>query len=129
MPFYEYDCPNCRCTFSLMKPVKQYQEDAVCPFCQSEAKRKISAYSYHSAFGPNHIETAADKKKRRIWEHERYMEDQKKKNPDPMKRWREERCKTLKVGPERWVEWAKEVKAEEKKKETYGEAWTRTEVY
>ena len=128
MPFYEYDCPNCRCTFGLMRSVKQYQEDATCPYCQADANKRISAFSYHTEFAPDHIETRADKHKERMWKTQRWNEDRKKKEPDPMRRWREERSKTLKVGPERWQQWAGEVKAEETKKKTYGEAWTRREM-
>ena len=128
MPFYEYDCPNCRCTFGLMRSVKQYQEDATCPYCQAEAKRKISGFSFHAEFGPHHIETAADKRKEKKSNTRQWRDELDRKNPDLMKRWREERCKTLKVGPEKWQEYANEKFAEEKKVKTYGEAWARTEV-
>jgi len=111
-----------------MRSVKQYQEDATCPYCHADAIKRISAFSYHTEFAPDHIETRVDKRKEGIWKHQRWTEDLKKKDPDPMKRWREERIKTLKVGPDRWQEWAKDVKSEETKKKTYGEAWTRREM-
>jgi len=128
MPFYEYFCPKCGCTFSLMKSVKEYRKGAICPYCQADAKRSISTFSHNTKFAPGHIETRVDKMKERMWNTQRWQEDLKKKDPDPMRRWREERCKTLKVGPERWQQWATEVKAEETKKKTYDEAWTRREM-
>jgi putative FmdB family regulatory protein len=43
MPIYEYNCSDCELTFELMRPLSEAEEDALCPRCQSRARRIMSA--------------------------------------------------------------------------------------
>jgi putative FmdB family regulatory protein len=42
MPIYEYNCPDCETTFELMRPLREADEDAVCPGCHKKARRIMS---------------------------------------------------------------------------------------
>ena len=128
MPFYEYLCPSCDNKFTLMRSFSNHDKEARCPECDGLGKRLLSEFSHHSTLAPGSPEKGADKQKERTWKGDRFIEDQKIKNPDPLKKWREERCKTLGYGQEKWTEWANEETAKEKKKETYGEKWLGREV-
>jgi len=128
MPIYEYGCPNCKESFTIIRPMSERKEETICPKCKVEAKRLISQFSSYSAFAPDSASVMKDQQDEKKWRSKRWGEDFKAKNPDPLKKWREERCKTLGVGPERWVQWVKEEDAKKKKKETYGNNWYGREL-
>ena len=128
MPIYEYVCPECKNRFELMRPRSEANLAASCPQCKSNSQRVISVFSHYSASAPDSPLKKMDERRGKMWQSQRKMEDDKIKNPDPLKKWREERQKTLGVGPEKWVEWAKEEKAKEQKKKDYGEGWLGREA-
>ncbi len=41
MPIYEYTCPDCGKTFELLRAIREADERAVCPDCQSAAAKRI----------------------------------------------------------------------------------------
>lgn len=46
MPFYEYQCPQCKEGFTLMRPMADRDEPAVCPECGGYSTvREVSAFS------------------------------------------------------------------------------------
>ena len=123
MPIYEYLCPGCECKFELMRPRSESKLGSACPQCGGNADRSLSAFSHYSAFAPNSMEKQRDIANEKMWKSQRKLEDNERKNPDPLKPWREERQKTLKVGPEKWTEWAKGEQGKKQKKKDYGENW------
>ena len=128
MPVYEYVCPECKCKFELIRPRSECIQGSTCPQCGSSAERVISVFSHYSALGARSPEKQRDNADEKMWISKRKMEDDKIKDPDPLKGWRKEREKTLGVGPERWVQWAKEEKAKDQKKKDYGEGWLGREA-
>jgi putative FmdB family regulatory protein len=128
MPIYEYVCPACNSRFELLRSRSECNLGAPCPDCESSAERTLSSFSHYAAEPANSAVRKQDKMKQKMWESERKMEDDKIKNPDPLKGWREERQKTLKKGPEAWTNYANEIKAKEQKKKDYGENWLGREV-
>ena len=128
MPIYEYVCSECKSRFELMRPRSECNEEATCPQCNSNAERIISGFSHYSAAPSGSAERVKDKANEKMWISQRKMEDDKIKNPDPLKGWRKEREKTLGVGPEKWTEWAKDVDKEKQKKKDYGEGWLGREA-
>ena len=128
MPIYEYTCNTCRNHFDLLRGSSEDKDIAFCPICHDRAERQLSSFSFYSALLPNSAEVRAGRKKEKDIHADILIEEQNAKNPDPLKSWREERCKTLKVGPEKWQEYANEKFTEENKVNTYGEGWQRTEV-
>ncbi len=128
MPIYEYACPECNCKFELIRPRSECNQGSTCPKCGSSAERVISSFSHYSALGAGSLEKQGDINDEKMWVSKRKMEDDKIKNPDPLKEWRKEREKTLGVGPERWVQWSKEEKAKDQKKKDYGEGWLGREA-
>lgn len=128
MPIYEYKCSECENKFELLKPRSESKQDAECPKCKGKAARVLSSYGFYAASAPDSAEKKKDERDTKMWESKRKMEDDKIKNPDPLKAWREERCKTLGYGPEKWTDWANEEKAKEQKKKDYGEGWTGKEA-
>ncbi len=128
MPIYEYGCHKCKESFTMVRPVAESKEDAICPKCNGEAKRLLSQFSNYSASAPDNAFVVKDKMEGKKWDKMRYAEDWDKKNPDPLKRWRDERQEACGKGPEAWVEYANEEKAKEKKKETYGDNWLGREL-
>ena len=128
MPIYEYYCSECDCHFEMIRPVSESKLGSPCPQCGVEAKRELSSFSHYCMTPYDAPERRRDEGQRKMWESSRKVEDMKKKDPDPLKKWREERQKTLGVGPERWVQWANEEKAKEQKKKDYGENWKGREA-
>ncbi len=128
MPIYEYLCPECNCRFELIRPRSESKLGSTCPQCGKNAERMLSAFSHYSAAASTSPEKQKDRSDEKMWRAQRRMEDQERKNPDPLKGWRKEREKTLGVGPEKWGEWAKEEKAKEQKKKDYGEGWLGREA-
>ncbi|MCL0036118.1 zinc ribbon domain-containing protein [Dehalococcoidia bacterium] len=45
MPIYEYYCPDCGGKFDLLRRLSQVDEVALCPVCNREARRLISAFA------------------------------------------------------------------------------------
>jgi putative FmdB family regulatory protein len=128
MPLYEYECPDCHHRFDLIKPRSECNLDSECPQCKSAAKRLISGFSHYSASAPNSAVKKRDEMNDKMWTSKRKVADDKIKNPDPLKSWREERVKTLGYGPEKWTEWAKEETTKEQKKKDYGEQYSGRET-
>ena len=128
MPTYEYVCPECNCKFELIRPRNECNQGSTCPQCGSSAERVISSFSHYSASAPDSSQKKRDTMDEKMWVSQRKMEDDKIKNPDPLKEWRKEREKTLGVGPGKWGEWAKEEKGKEQKKKDYGEGWLGREA-
>ena len=128
MPIYEYHCPECDCHFEMIRPVSESKLGSPCPQCGVESKREFSSFSHYCMSAYDSPERRRDKGQDKMWQSTRKVEDMKKKNPDPLKSWREERQKSLGVGPERWVEWAQGEKAKEQKKKDYGENWLGREA-
>lgn len=48
MPIYEYCCLDCRDEFELLRSFIQVDEAALCPICNGEARRVISAFASFS---------------------------------------------------------------------------------
>ena len=48
MPIYEYSCPDCGDKFELLRSFSQVDEVALCPACNSEARRLVSAFASFS---------------------------------------------------------------------------------
>ncbi|APV44208.1 putative regulatory protein, FmdB family [Dehalogenimonas formicexedens] len=120
MPIYEYICPQCRKTFELRRPFSECDAITNCPNCNAECDRILSAaFSQVMSTPPDSYLITQDKAKEKMWQSQRRADDDKIKNPDPLKRWREERQEACGRGPEAWVEWAKEelVKQEKEKDE------------
>jgi len=128
MPIYEYLCPECDCRFELLRPVSESESGSTCPECGKEAKRMLSSFSHYCMSAYDSVQKRQDRNAHKMWESQRRAEDDKIKNPDPLKPWREERQKTLGVGPERWVQWANDEKSKEQKKKDYGENWLGREA-
>jgi len=128
MPFYEYVCQGCGHKFELMRPRSESKLGAECPNCKKEAKKVISGVSHYSASAPDSASHKKDGWNEKMWISQRKMEDQKIKNPDPLKPWREERAKTLGYGMEKWTEWANEEKGKKQKEKDYGENWKGREA-
>jgi len=99
-----------------------------CPKCKGEAKRLLSGFSHYSASAPDSQVVRKDGHDQKMWESKRKAADNKLKNPDPLKPWREERCKTLGYGPEKWTDWAKEENTKKQKKKDYGDNWLGREA-
>ncbi len=128
MPVFEYVCSECKAKFELMRQRSERNQGASCPKCGKDAERVISVFSHHSISPTNSFAVRKDEKEEKMWRAERKMEEDKIKNPDPLKKWRKEREKALGVGPEKWVEWAKDEKAKDQKKKNYGEGWLGRET-
>ena len=41
MPIYEYQCPECRERFSLLRPMRESDQPARCPKCGHEEARRV----------------------------------------------------------------------------------------
>ena len=128
MPIYEYGCHKCREVFTVVRPVAESKEGAICPKCKGEAKRLLSQFSNYSASSPDNTMVVKDKMEGIKWEKMRWAKDEETKNPDPLKKWRDERQEACGKGPEAWIEYAKEEDNKKKKKETYGEKWLGREL-
>lgn len=128
MPIYEYECSQCGKRFELLKPRSESKLDAECPDCKGNAPRIPSSYGFYAASAPDSPMVKKDGMQEKMWVSQRKIEDDKIKNPDPLKKWRDERCETLGYGPEKWTEWANEEKAKEQKKKDYGEGWKGREA-
>ena len=117
MPIYEYICPQCRKTFELRRPFSECDAVTLCPTCEVECDRVLSAFSQVIATPADSYLHTRDKAQEKMWLSQRRVEDDKIKDPDPLARWRKERQEACGKGPEAWVEWAKEevVKQEKKK--------------
>jgi putative FmdB family regulatory protein len=115
MPTYEYFCPDCSVKFEKMRPVKERDDEALCPNCNCDCDRVISGFSFYSAEPQGSFVRKQDEAKEKMWRSERKIEDQKIKDPDPLARWRKEREQTCGRGPEAWVEWAQEEKTRKEK--------------
>ena len=48
MPIYEYVCSDCKLKFEMLRPMRQAEEDALCPGCGACAKRVLSVFSRSS---------------------------------------------------------------------------------
>lgn len=128
MPIYEYLCPACNKRFELVRSRSEANLGAPCPECEASAERVISGFSHFAATPANSAVRAKDNADEKMWISKRKVEDMEKKNPDPLKKWREEREKACDKGPEAWVEYANEEKAKEQKKKDYGEGFLGREV-
>jgi len=128
MPIYEYFCPECDIKFELIRSRSEANQLASCPRCHKSVSRTVSVFSHYAASAPDSTEKRRDKAQSMMWQSQRRIEDDKIKNPDPLKPWREERQKALGVGPEKWVEWAKGEQSKEQKKKDYGEGWLGREA-
>lgn len=128
MPVFEYVCSECKAKFELMRRRSERNQETPCPKCGKDAERVISVFSHYSTSPSNSFAVRNEKTQEKIWSSERKAEDDAIKNPDPLKGWRKEREKTLGVGPEKWVEYANEQKAEKQKKKDYGENYLGREV-
>ncbi|MCX8125804.1 MAG: zinc ribbon domain-containing protein [Dehalococcoidia bacterium] len=45
MPTYEYSCVECQEEFELMRPMCDFDKDAVCPKCGGKAHRIVSVFA------------------------------------------------------------------------------------
>jgi hypothetical protein len=90
---------------------------ATCPVCNAESPRIVSDFTHGVAFS-----------KEKMWISQQKVEENKIKNPDPLKKWREEREKSCGKGPEAWVEYAKQEEAKVQKVKDYGTGFTGREV-
>ena len=52
MPLYEYECPECRQRFDLLRPISKSCQNASCPLCHRSCDQIPSAYSYRQAITP-----------------------------------------------------------------------------
>jgi len=120
MPIYEYLCTGCENKFNQMRTFAESELDSVCPSCGAKAERLISKSSFYAASAPDSAAVRRDGADEKMWLAQKRGEDWDKKNPDPLKAWREERQKTCGKGPEAWVEYANELKTKEQKEKDYG---------
>ena len=120
MPIYEYMCASCDKRFNLMRSFSDSDKDAECPSCSATAQRLVSKLTFYSASAPDSAAVRRDEANEKMWLAEKRGEAWDKKNPDPLKAWREERQKTCGKGPEAWVEYANELKDKEQKEKDYG---------
>ena len=128
MPIYEYCCPACKKNFELIRSRSAANLGAPCPDCEASADRVISGFSHFAATPSSSPLQTRDKANEKMWLSKRKSEDWAKKNPDPLKKWRDEREKSCGKGPEAWVEYSNQEKAKDQKKKDYGEGWMGREV-
>ncbi|AQX74499.1 FmdB family transcriptional regulator [Dehalococcoides mccartyi] len=128
MPIYEYSCSKCNKVFEIMRPRSESSLSATCPICSAESTRIISDFTHGVAFSKDAPEMCKDSANEKMWISEQKVAENKIKDPDPLKKWREEREKSCGKGPEAWVEYAKQEEAKEQKVKDYGTGFTGREV-